>query len=259
MDLSSRNTILGAAIGGVFAIVAAVIAALIALPPSGGKGGEGQAGQPTSAPPTGNAPTSTAQPTQTTPGPAPTSMLPLPNPYLPAHGTMVLNDPLTRANNKWGNDHSDTGTCEFKVDGMYVGSNQKYHECYGRTSVRDFTYEVQFNLSYARAAGIFFRQSGPGQWYAMNIGRSGKVWIDRAGAEIGTVTVGPFDPTAWQTFAVTGVGSTLTVYVNGKQVLTVSDSTYASGPIGLITDGGQPPNGEDPNGVTIFRNARVWQ
>lgn len=188
----------------------------------------------------------------------------VPNPYLPAQRTLVLSDSLTKASSRWANDNPASGGCAFRSDGYHVTSPIKYHECYGRTSVRDFTYEVEFRFPQARVAGLFFRQSGDGKWYSLYAGHSGHVWLvrnDGGGAEetLGEKYGPEPDADGWHKLAVTGVGGSFTVFLDGVKQFSAQDSAYRSGPIGLITDGGRPPNGEDANGDTVFRNARVWR
>lgn len=205
----------------------------------------------------------TAEPTtpQTTPPPPTTD----PNPYVATQQTLVLKDPLTKSDSKWGNDNSGTGTCAFKSDGMHVGANNYFHECYGRTSVRDFTLEVEFSFSTAKVAGVFFRQSGSGSWYFAGVGRiSGNVWISKGvdgqavDPELFIKEQTPLDASTWHKLAVTGIGKTLTVYVDGKKVGSGTDAQFTNGPIGLYTDGGRA-DGSGPAAETIFRNARVWR
>jgi len=213
--------------------------------------------QPTPGPdaaPTSSGPTAT---------PAPSGALPDGNPYPPGHQTRVLDEPMIAENGRWSNFRPDNGTCRFAEDGLHVGANNYYHECYGTTSVQDFTYEVEFSFGTAKVAGIFFRQSGDGSWYWAMVGRSGKVWLSKGvnGApvepDLFTGSVAPLDPGQRHRLAVTGVGSQLTVYVDGERVGTVTDRQFTEGRIGVYTDGGRA-DGTGPSGETIFHHVRVW-
>ncbi|MFC8849153.1 MULTISPECIES: family 16 glycoside hydrolase [unclassified Micromonospora] len=200
------------------------------------------------------------------PSPSPTPSNAPKNPYLPAHDRIVLDDPMTKNSGHWRNKSENTGTCTFAADGYHVASSggNKYHECYGTKSVRDFTYEVEFSFGTARAAGLFFRQDGPGSWYWTEIGRSGTVWLSKgvdgvsADPDLFVGQVPAPDPDEWHTLAVTGVGTKLTVYVDGHRVGSITDRQFDSGPIGVFTDGGKAPDGTDPDGESLFRNVRVW-
>ncbi|MEV4757123.1 LamG-like jellyroll fold domain-containing protein [Micromonospora sp. NPDC049559] len=198
--------------------------------------------------------------------PSPTPSTPR-NPYLREHDRLVLDDPMTRNTGRWSNDNDATGTCRFASDGYHVESSNghRFHECYGDLRVEDFTYEVRFHFGTARAAGVFVRQSGDGSWYFAMIGRSGTVWLSKGVAgvpedpDLFTGSVDPPDPNGWHRLAVTGVGDTLTVYVDGERVGSITDGQFDAGPIGVFTDGGRAPDGADPHGETIFRDVRVWR
>jgi hypothetical protein len=197
------------------------------------------------------------------PDPAPTSARPqppaIPNPYVASQQSLVLADSLLKPSSRWSNDHSATGECTFKSDGLHVSAPNKYHECYGRTSVTDFTYEVEYKFPNARVAGLFFRQSGPGQWYSVYVGHSGHVWLGWPGNDTAAeMYVTQPSPNGWHKLAVSAIGNKITVYVDGKQ-FSVTDGTYSAGAVGLMTDGGQPPNGDEANGETVFRNVRIWR
>ncbi|MFC8849154.1 MULTISPECIES: hypothetical protein [unclassified Micromonospora] len=189
------------------------------------------------------------------------------NPYPSGHRTVVLDQAMVAENGGWRNLNSGTGTCRFAPDGYHVASSDgnKYHECYGTKSVRDFTYEVEFSFGTARAAGLFFRQDGPGSWYWTEIGRSGTVWLSKgvdgvsADPDLFVGQVPAPDPARRHRLAVTGVGDRFTVYVDGERVGEMTDGQFDSGGIGVFTDGGKAPDGTDPDGETIFHHVRLWQ
>ena len=202
-------------------------------------------------------------PTRTTPRPAPTRTAttgPPSNPYLPRHGRLVLDDRNAGDWAQWRNYRPENGTCEYASNGYHVAANDHYHECYREFTVREFTYEVEFSFGTAKVAGIFFRQSGDGKWYWARVARSGNVVIgvgaNGSDQHLFAGSVPEPDPNRWHRLAVTGVGSRLTVYVDGERVGAVSDGTYTEGPIGVFTDGGRPDG--SPDGEAIFRRARVW-
>jgi hypothetical protein len=204
----------------------------------------------------GSSPTSGPDPVPTSAGPRPS---PIRNPYVASQQSLVLSDSLLKPSNRWSNDTPATGGCAFKADGLHVSAPNYYHECYGRISVTNFTYEVEYKFPGARVAGIFFRQSGSGQWYSVYIGHSGHVWLSRPGIDaVGEMYVTQPNPSGWHKLAVSAIGDKITVYAEGKQ-FTATDATYSAGPVGLITDGGQPPNGDQAGGETVFRNVRIWR
>ncbi|MEV4757124.1 family 16 glycoside hydrolase [Micromonospora sp. NPDC049559] len=189
------------------------------------------------------------------------------NPYPPGHRTVLLDQAMVAENGGWRNLNSGTGTCRFGPDGYHVASTggNKYHECYGTKSVRDFTYEVEFSFGTARAAGIFFRQSGEGSWYFAEVGRSGTVWLSKgvagspADPDLFTGQAPAPDPARRHRLAVTAVGDRFAVYVDGERVGEMTDGQFAEGGIGVFTDGGKAPDGTDPDGETVFHHVRLWQ
>ncbi|MGY0231968.1 family 16 glycoside hydrolase [Longispora urticae] len=228
---------------------------------------------PTTAPapsPTPDAPPPTTPPvTEPPPVPVPTPVggggrpsPGTPNPYRPSHATLVLNDPMT-SGSRWQNLSDNTGTCPVRGDGLHATATNKYHECYNNTSATDYTYEVQFSFGTARAAGLFFRQSGPGSWYLVEIGRSGHVWLGKGVAgnpepDLAEAYLSAPDPGTFHTLAVVAHGTSLTVHLDGGKVLAATDPTFSRGSIGVFTDGGRAPDGVDPVAESVFRNARVW-
>jgi hypothetical protein len=54
------------------------------------------------------------------------------------------------------------------------------------------------------------------------------------------------------TLAVVAIGNTITLYVDHKKAVSVTDGSFTSGPVGVYTVG------EQPGGETVFRNAVVW-
>ena len=52
--------------------------------------------------------------------------------------------------------------------------------------------------------------------------------------------------------AVTAQGSTLTMYVNGQKLTSVTNNAYTQGQVGMVADSYNNPTG------VLFSNARLW-
>jgi hypothetical protein len=55
--------------------------------------------------------------------------------------------------------------------------------------------------------------------------------------------------------AVSAIGNTITLYINHQQLVSVNDSTYSHGQIGLVA---APYGGSDNPTEVAFSNAKVW-
>lgn len=180
------------------------------------------------------------------------------NSYTPGQRTVLLDDPMTASTGQWTNQSTGTGTCDIERDGLHAKANDQnqYHECYSRTSVTNFTFEVSFRFGSATGAGIFFRMAGPGSWYNAQWSKNGIALISKGVAgtstNLNSAQLARPDLNVTHVLAVVAIGNKITLYADHKQAVSVTDDSFRSGDVGVYTVG------EQPGGETVFRNAVVW-
>ena len=170
-----------------------------------------------------------------------------------AHRTTAVFDNLFVAALPAFKDDFDDGNANgwTTYDGTWVVENHTYKLstagrgyksiASGRT-LHNFTYETDIKVSAASNAGIVFRVTDPGVgcdvykgYYAgisdsgdyIILGKADGDWteIARAGAAI--------DADTWYNLKVVTVGSVITVYLNGRAMISADDTTWSSGYIGV--------------------------
>jgi hypothetical protein len=198
--------------------------------------------------------------------------------------TCVLSDPLgdNSKGYRWNQtSNSDGSGCEFK-DGAYhvlALEGGSFVPCTAsNTTFSDFAYEVKMRfVGGTQANGVFggitFRYGNDGSCYAFLIGIYGRDILEKVPQGVlsnnNILDSGYLDATNASfnkglnqdnLVAVVVQGSSISVYINRAQVMTVVDTTYSSGHIGVIALVGQ---GATPNrnGSTeiAFSNAQVWK
>ena len=195
----------------------------------------------------------------------------MPNPYPPNTGNLVLNDPLS--DNSQGHNWQVAATpgnnaCQF-ASRAYQSANDNTSTtlysgtvCFAEhTSFSNFTFQVQSILAQGLCAGIVFR----GDSKANNFDRfeiCSNAWYDFrqcSGGYCDVVFANGLSPAintkvgATNTLAVVANGPAIIIYVNGKQVVSATDSGFSQGQIGLVTSGYN-----STMTVATFRNAEVW-
>jgi hypothetical protein len=195
----------------------------------------------------------------------------IPNPYPPNTGNLVLNDPLS--DNSQGHSWQVAATqgnnaCQFANKAYQSANNNSSTNLYSgtvcfaeQTDFSNFTFQVQTILVQGLCGGIVFR----GDSKANNFDRfviCSNAWYDFRQCSSGycdVVFVNGLSPAintklgALNTLAVVANGAVITIYVNGKQVVSATDSGFSHGQIGLVTSGYN-----STLTVATFRNARVW-
>lgn len=102
----------------------------------------------------------------------------------------------------------------------------------------DLTYEGDLMVRNGTAAGLTFRATADGTGhYTANVDTSGLVKLWRPGTVIATGSA-TIIPGRTYHLKVTATGPNITVYLNGTQVITATDTTYTSGLFGLNTFAG---------------------
>jgi pectate lyase len=112
----------------------------------------------------------------------------------------------------------------------------------GSTAWTDYTVQARVRpITYAtaaRTAGIAARAQSTSQYYALVLTGSGTAQLQRVSGgtatALGTAAVGGAAGT-WRTLALRAQGTTLTGYLDGAQILQVTDGAYGAGRIGLVT------------------------
>jgi hypothetical protein len=188
----------------------------------------------------------------------------------PFSNRLLLNDPLTNSDHVpqygWDND----GTNCFFANGSYHATSKQanyYYTCgAGRTSLTNFTFQVQMTLKQGgngAQGGLIFRGiENNSQYYILFIDTQGNFNLD-----ISVNSKGANDRTLQQgqlanfltgfnqvnTLGIVTAGNQISVYVNQKKEFQVSDATYATGQIGFLASYGSS------NTDVIYNNAKVWQ
>ncbi len=219
------------------------------------------------------APTATRLPTPTaTSTPAATS-----NPF---SGTLAFSDPLQDNRNGWCQGF-DSAEVNF-TNGVFHLNNAgafgpSYIPCVARsTNFSNFAYQVEMTMIKGGdvagdGGGILFRVmntfvAGYADYYRFRIGPDGSYDLNikpYSGSErplkSGFSSAIKTGLNQMNLIGVVARGSTLDFYINGQFVVSVEDSTYTHGAIGLFTfDGGHPRNAADPPVQVEFRNIQVW-
>jgi hypothetical protein len=155
--------------------------------------------------------------------------------------TILYQDSFTDTPSDWTND-SD---CSFKSDGYHVvGGNA----CLGPSSVTPTTADASVTVKSVKAGqntsyGLIFRHASSGNFYSFEISPDGQ-WGFVKFVNGSATTISQFkSDSAIQTGAgasndlrVLTAGSHFTFFVNGQQVGTADDSTFAQGSFGVGND-----------------------
>lgn len=191
------------------------------------------------------------------------------NPYPPYTGSIALYDPLS--NNDLGHNwdvasRGGNSACQFAGKAYQSANTAKdlYSGtvCFAEnTDFSDFTLQVQTVLEQGMCGGIVFRGNSKtnnfdrfvicsNAWYDFRQCNGGYCDVVFANGLFSAINT---QAGATNTLGVVANGVNITLYVNGKQILTASDSGFSEGQIGLVTSGS---NGTRT--VAMFRNVEVW-
>src|SRR6266487_1217902 len=185
-------------------------------------------------------------------------------------GTPILEDTLkTPDNYGWSHFSISTYTCDY-IGGTYHSRAQTgyFGPCYATsTNFNDFAYQVRVKIIAGSSAGLVYRAPNPNTEYSSYlflVGVDGsyiayKITTDKQGSHVGTLLSGSsaaIHSGLNQTNLVSVVarGNTSYFYVNNQYVNKVTDSTFASGAIGVVTNSGNNSGTE-----AAFSNVQVWQ
>jgi hypothetical protein len=184
--------------------------------------------------------------------------------YLPGSGTLALHDPLTRSS-AWSetSDASFGGSCHFGAGAYQVNevTTNRYYECTTDSlKYSNFAFQVQMTIQQGDCGGMTFRDDHAGKHYRFIICQDGSYALeldrDLSGTKNATLGQGSLNNTIAQnqsvSLAMAARGASIGIYYNGQQLISVSDSTYNSGELGLLAEN------VGHSTVVAYSNARVW-
>jgi eukaryotic-like serine/threonine-protein kinase len=187
------------------------------------------------------------------------------NPYPPRGATLVLNDPLSGQDaNQWSVDTE----CAFTGGSFHASVHGTDYFGYCGTSaitVSNFAYEVQMSIVRGDYGGIVFyinsASSTAESFYSFRIGTDSSygLFIYKGTGGLGQQLQGGTSSTIntglnqSNVIAVVATNNNFDLYVNKQFIVSVKDSTYNSGYIGVIA--------VPRNSLTevAFSNAKVWR
>ncbi len=183
-------------------------------------------------------------------------------------GSVVLFDPMYKQDrNNW-----DTGvwdiydSCSF-TDGAYhikLGQTNYYGWCIAeQPSFSNFAFQVQMTILKGDGGGILFRSAGKqGKYYAFSVGGDGSyeltLYYDESSTgqqtiQDGTSSAIKTGPNAANLVTAIAKGGNIYLYVNKQSIVSIYDTTYSAGQIGLVAE-----EGSEPTDVA-FQNVEVWK
>jgi type II secretory pathway pseudopilin PulG len=183
------------------------------------------------------------------------------NPYTHS-GTLDFSDALT-ANNQ-GQQWDENTNCAFTGSTYHVIAPDPHYSDYciaNATDYGNFAYEVQMKILKGDGGGILFHveSTNPNEYYEFDVFEDGSYGFYKADAgKFSTLTSGN-SAAIHQGLNKTNVlgvvvgGSTFTLYINGKSVDSVTDSTFTHGQIGVEASVANQAT------EVSFTNAKVWK
>lgn len=182
-------------------------------------------------------------------------------------GNPVLNDSLNQQdNNNWEVDSkAGGGGCAFTNGAYHVSTPLTgfFSSCYDHSQIfSNFVFQVQMTVLKGDRGGIIFRSNPTNtKYYLFRVGQDGSydlyLYVDTTGSNAQLLAQG--SSSAIHTglnrpnmIAVIAAGSNLSFYVNQQFVVSIKDTTYQSGSIGVFADAQTNPT------EVAFSNVKVW-
>lgn len=182
-------------------------------------------------------------------------------------GSVALFDPMhVQDRNNWDTGVWDTyDSCLF-TDGAYhikLGELNYYGWCIAeQPSFSNFAFQVQMTILKGDGGGILFRSAGKqGKYYAFSVGEDGSYELTLYYDELstgqqtiqdGTSAAIKTGPNATNIVTAVAKGGNIYLYVNKQSIVSIYDTTYSAGQIGLVAE-----EGSEPTDVA-FQNVEVW-
>ena len=187
------------------------------------------------------------------------------NPYA-SGGTLVMLDPLTDNTRgfAWPQGTTAQGACTFTGAGYQINSpkTQFYYYCSSTSNTySNFTFEVHVQITRGDCGGIIFRaDTNTGKLYLFEVCANGSYnlynYKDSNGdSSLLANTSSPAIKSGLNqtnVLAVTAQGTTLTLYVNGQKITSITNNAYSQGQVGMVADSFNNPTG------ALFSDARLW-
>jgi serine/threonine protein kinase len=184
--------------------------------------------------------------------------------YMSGQGTLALYDPLKQPSPRWEmyTNNSFGGACAF-TNGVYQISETKAHNnflCNLATHYSNFAVEVQMTILQGDCGGIAFRNDGSnGKVYSFKVCSDGSydLYVYKNNNSSSTLLTNTSSAiltgaNRLNTIAVVANGSSIELYANQTKLTSITDTTYASGEIGLIAS-------DITNATRVnYSNFRVW-
>src|SRR5436305_2775550 len=183
------------------------------------------------------------------------------------NGNPVLNDSLKQQdNNNWEVDSkADGGGCAF-TNGAYhvsIPLTGFFSSCYDQSHIfSNFVFQVQMTVLKGDRGGIIFRSDPTNtKFYLFRVGQDGSydlyLYVDTNGSNAQLLSQGSSSAidtglNRLNKIAVIANGSNLSFYVDQQFIVSIKDTTYQSGSIGVFADDQTNPT------EVAFSNAKVW-
>jgi Domain of Unknown Function (DUF1080) len=183
-------------------------------------------------------------------------------------GSMALFDPLYEQDrNNWDTGVWDTyDSCSFTAGAYHIklGQTNYYGWCIAeQPSFSNFAFQVQMTILKGDGGGILFRSAGKqGKYYAFSVGEDGSyeltLYYDESFTgqqkiQDGTSAAIKTGPNATNIVTVVAKGGNIYLYVNKQSIVSIYDTTYSTGQIGLVAE-----EESEPTDVA-FQNVEVWK
>jgi hypothetical protein len=183
------------------------------------------------------------------------------------NGNPALNDSLNQQNNNnWEVDSkADGGACAFANGAYHVSTPLTgfFSSCYDQSHIfSNFVFQVQMTVLKGDRGGIIFRSDPTHtKFYLFRAGQDGSydlyLYVDTNGSNSQLLAQGSSSAIHMglnrpNKIAVIARGSNLSFYINQQFVVSVKDTAYQSGSIGVFADDQANPT------EVAFSNAKVW-
>src|SRR2546423_4354468 len=182
-------------------------------------------------------------------------------------GNPVLNASLNQQdNNNWEVDSkADGGGCAFTNGAYHVSTllTGFFSSCYDHSQIfSNFVFQVQMTVLKGDRGGIIFRADPTNtKFYLFRVGQDGSydlyLYVDTSGSNAQLLAQGSSSVIHTglnhpNKIAVIANESNLSFYVNQQFLVSIKDTTYQSGSIGVFADAQTNPT------EVAFSNAKVW-
>ncbi len=189
--------------------------------------------------------------------------------HYPFSNNLVLNDPLTDDSHVGQYGWDENTSCSFSAGSYHTFEKtaQHFHLCVANTpTFANFTFEVQMAIKSGGATaqgGVLFRADlNNDRFYVLFLDTQGNYELDiqanQSGENTRVLRSGQVSGYATgfsqvHTIGIVAKGTQITLYVDQKQVTQVTDTTYTSGQLGVISSFGSSST------EVVYNNAKVWQ